>query len=74
MKVRDVLYIKNLEQRRLKRPLTEEEMDGEPFWVCFPDGHYEEFQVPYLNFPYDLLSIATEPFEDMFAQSLQDAS
>ncbi len=53
--IRDVIYIKELE-KRLGRSLLEEEMDGNPFEVRFPDGHWETLCVPLLSFPYDLIT------------------
>jgi hypothetical protein len=53
--IRDMLYVKWAE-KRLRRPLNEEELNGEPFRAVFPNGQVEFLQVPYLAFPYDLLT------------------
>jgi hypothetical protein len=71
MHMRDVLYIKTLE-RALRRPLTEDELDGDPFMAQFPDGHYEVCCVPYLVFPYDLMSKPLDP--GVSVQSVEDAA
>ncbi len=52
-KIRDMLYVRNLE-RYIKRKLTSEEMDGQPFMIKHR-GHYDTFCVPLLKFPWDLL-------------------
>jgi hypothetical protein len=54
-KIMDVLYIRAVE-KRLRRPLSEEERDGQPSMILFPNGRYERIRVPYLIFPYDLMS------------------
>lgn len=53
--IRDMLYVRWAE-RRLNRPLSDEEMNGDSFRAVFPDGHSEWLQVPCLVFPYDLLT------------------
>lgn len=58
--IRDMLYVKSLE-RRLRRRLTDEEMNGETFRAIFPDGRVEFLAVPLIRFPHDLI---TRP-EDM---------
>jgi hypothetical protein len=65
--IRDMLYVKWAE-KRLRRPLNEEELNGEPFRAVFPNGQVEFLQVPYLAFPYDLL---TKP-EDFYVGELSD--
>jgi hypothetical protein len=67
--IRDMLYVKSIE-KRLRRPLTDEEMDGEECRVFFPDGHIEFIEVPHLEFPYDLL---TKP-EDYYQSEMNDLS
>jgi hypothetical protein len=54
-RMKDVIWIK-ITESRLKRRLTDDELDGNPFMARFPDGHYEELCVPYLVFPHDLMS------------------
>lgn len=53
--IRDMLYVKQLE-RRLGRPLTEEEMSGDDTVVELPNGDIEVITVPLLPFPDALLS------------------
>lgn len=67
--IRDMLYVKSVE-KRLRRPLTDEEMSGESYHTVFPDGHVEFIEVPQLKFPYDLL---TKP-EDYYRSELSELS
>lgn len=62
--IRDMLYVKGLE-RRLNRRLTEEEMDGEPFLVRTRSGNYEQYRVPILRYPWDLMIYPQAVFEAM---------
>jgi hypothetical protein len=59
MQIRDMLYVNSVE-RRLGRPLTEEEMDGDSRPIVFPGGRTEYIQVPILLFPYDLITNAED--------------
>ncbi len=52
--IRDMLYVKSVE-RTLRRPLTEEEMDGQPFMARLPNGNHLSFCVPLLQMPWDLM-------------------
>lgn len=70
--IMDVLYIKAVE-KRLGRRLSEEEMDGQPSMIYFPGGHYEKIQVPYLRFPYELMS-QPEDVPETYDESLLDVA
>jgi len=55
MEIRDMIFVKRLE-RRLKRNLTDEELDSkDAFEVRFLDGHTEWIAIPTLIFPDELL-------------------
>lgn len=70
--IRDMLYVNELE-RRLRRSLTDEEMNGESFRAVFPDGHVEFLAVPMLEFPYDLLT-KPEDYDISAVEEIADAS